>query len=96
MIYGDDPDFDTLIQELRTLNLQLVATGHAKDINEIIQTALQQIKDPGVEGTSAQTPVIYVSDHYLPKGPANVNVQFMTEFIRKASGWVLHRIHIFK
>ena len=35
MIYGDAPDFDTLIQELRTLNLQLVATGHAKDINEI-------------------------------------------------------------
>ena len=35
MIYGDALDFDTLIQELRTLNLQLVATGHAKDINEI-------------------------------------------------------------
>ncbi|MFN7687018.1 MAG: nucleotidyl transferase AbiEii/AbiGii toxin family protein [Sphingobacteriales bacterium] len=52
MIYGEAPDFETMMQDLRALNLQLVATGHAKtDANEETKTDLRQINDPDAKGS---------------------------------------------
>ena len=94
MIYGNPPDFETLLNELRELNMQLAALGHVKNIKEVIDRAEKQINDAKLDGDVVQTIVVYKVDPDLPDGPDNIEIKFVTEFIKTKEGMIFHRIRV--
>jgi len=94
MIYGSPPDFDTLLNELRELNMQLAALGHMKDIKEVIDRAKKQIIDAKLDGDFVQTIVVYKNEPDLPDGPDNIEIRFVVEFINAKRGMIFHRIKV--
>lgn len=94
MIYGNPPDFDALLDELRQLNVQLAGTGHAKDMQSVIAKGLEQVTNSGMIEGWVQTQVVYGIDPYRPVGHDNIDIIFTVEFIKTTSGFVLHRIKV--
>ena len=94
MIYGSPPDFDTLLNELRELNMQLAALGHMKDIKEVIDRAKKQIIDAKLDGDFVQMTVVYKIEPHLPDGPDNIEIKFVVEFINSKRGVIFHRIKV--
>ncbi|MFN4315302.1 MAG: nucleotidyl transferase AbiEii/AbiGii toxin family protein [Chitinophagaceae bacterium] len=94
MIYGNPPDFDTLINGLRELNLELAAQGHKQNMDEVIARAKQQIADEKLEGDVIQTMVVYKIEPHLPEEPDNIAIKFIAEFINTKSGMIFHRIRV--
>lgn len=94
MIYGDAPDFEALIEGLRLINMTLVSSDHTKDMNEVIQRALQQIAADKLEGDVVSTTVVYKINPGAPEDADSINILFFTEFIQTPAGLILHRIKI--
>lgn len=94
MIYGDAPDFEDLLNGLKELNMKFASIGHTKNLEEVIQRALQQIETQKLDGDVVQTMVVYTTIPHLSEGPDNITIHFFTEFIKVPSGFVLHRISI--
>lgn len=94
MIYGNPPDFDTLINELRELNLELTALGHKKNMEDVIARAKQQIADEKLDDDVVQTAVVYKIDPHLPDGPDNIAIEFVAEFVNTKDGMIFHRIRV--
>ncbi len=97
MIYGESPEFDTMINELKIL------TGRFRLINEyhvlenIIKDAALKIgndKNFESEGATFSTPVHYLSDLYKPVSPTNKTITYNVAFIRKKNKWVFESIII--
>ncbi|HET6994869.1 MAG TPA: nucleotidyl transferase AbiEii/AbiGii toxin family protein [Chitinophagaceae bacterium] len=94
MIYGSPPDFNTLINELRELNIELAAIGHKKNMKDVIERAKQQIAGAKAEEDVFQTIVVYGIEPHLPVGPDNIEIKFQTEFINSGDGIIFHRIRV--
>lgn len=92
MIYGSSPDFDTLIDQLRELNLALVAHGRSRKMEEVIERAKKQLKEMG--GNELQTTVVFVADPELPIGHANTAENYIVEFIKQKDVIIFHRIKL--
>lgn len=94
MIYGDPPDFNTLLNELRELNLELVALGHKKNMEDVLARAKRQITDTKAEGDIVQTIVVYEVQAELTEEPENLPIKFLVEFTNSKGGMILHRIRV--
>ncbi len=97
MIYGNSPDFDTIVNELKIL------TGRFRLINEyhvlenIIKDAELKIdndKSFESEGATFSTPVTYLTDIYKPASPTNKTISYTVGFVWKKSKWVFESIAI--
>lgn len=97
MIYGDSPDFDTIINELKIL------TGRFRLINEyhvlenIIKDVRQKItsdKSFENEGATFSMPAHYLSDLYKPESPSNKTISYTVAFVWKKGKWVFESIAI--
>lgn len=94
MIYGDAPEFDDLIQQLRKMNERFAGMGHQISINSVIVQAYQQIEKEKKEWDFQSTIVHYNSDLQRPAGPDNMNISFEVEFIKAMDDLIFHRIRI--
>lgn len=94
MIYGDPPDFLTLLNALREINIQLAGLGHLKDIQQVIDRARKQLSDANLQGGFMHTIVVYKIDPHLPDGPDNIAIRFAVEFIKTKKGVIFHRIKV--
>lgn len=93
MIYGNPPDFDQLIEELRILNKKLAGIGHSKAIDEVIEQAVDQVRPiDAADGSFLSTTVTYSVDPYTKIGPDNINISFNVEFLKTKSGFKVHSI----
>ena len=97
MIYGESPDFNELIEQLKLL------TGRFRLINEyhilenIIEDAKARIeKDPDFEkeGATMSVNVSYLLDVYKKESPTNKTINYQVAFIRKGHKWVFESITI--
>lgn len=97
MIYGDSPDFDTMINELKILTgrFRLINEYHVLE-NIIKDAALQIDSDQSFEseGATFSTPVHYLSDLYKPQGSTNKTISYTVSFIWKKNRWVFESITI--
>lgn len=94
MIYGDAPDFNQLMDQLRELNKKLAGVGHLKDVNEVISQAYQQIQEDKTDGAFQQTIVHYNTNIEAKAGPANPTMSFEVEFIKAGDKMIFHRLKI--
>lgn len=95
MIYGDSPDFDTIINQLKVLTgrFRLISESHI--LENIIQEASLQIpKSIRDEGATFSTLVTYHTDIYKPAGPTNKTITYRVAFIREKNEWVFDSIEI--
>jgi len=92
MIYGNPPDFDTLMNDLRELNMQLAALGHTHVIKEVIDQARMQIDTDEWDGDLVKTSVVHL-DPNLPIG-LNNPITFETEFVKTKTEIIFHRIKV--
>lgn len=81
MIYGNPPNFDAMLRELRILNWELASVGHQGTLDQLTQQALQQIQEEALIEDFVQTTVSYTSN------------SFATEFLRTKDGYNLHRLY---
>ncbi len=97
MIYGDSPDFDTIINELKILTgrFRLINEYHVLE-NIIKDAALQVGNDKNFESVGAMfnTPVAYHTDIYKPEGPTNKTISYTVAFVFKKNKWVFESIKI--
>lgn len=94
MIYGNAPEFDDLIQNLRDMNTRFAALGHQIEINSVIVQAYEQIEKEKGEWEFQSTIVHYNSDLQRPVGPDNITISFEVEFIKGSDDLSFHRIRI--
>jgi hypothetical protein len=95
MIYGNPPDFDTLIEGLRELNLELVELGHSKNIQEVIVQARKQIAELTFNNDEVmQTTVEFAAASDQAGEPRDMEVSFVVEFVQTQNGIVVHRIGV--
>ncbi len=97
MIYGDSPDFDTIINELKILTGRFRVINEYHELGNIIKEAALKIgndKSFESEGATSSTPVHYLSDIYKPEGPANKTITYTVSFIFKKDTWVFESITI--
>ncbi len=84
MIYEEAPAFDEVISALKNLRGRIRLKHEQKTLNEVINTAVAAIEASPtferVNGASYTTPVVYVTDPYLPAGPANKTITFEVVF----------------
>ncbi|SDX01636.1 Nucleotidyl transferase AbiEii toxin, Type IV TA system [Hydrobacter penzbergensis] len=90
MIFGDVPDFDTMLSGLRELNLLLIAKKQKRTVDDIIAKAIELIANQ--EGQFLVSHVIYKVEAGQPLGPLNTAAQFRVEFIQEGTEYVVHRI----
>jgi hypothetical protein len=97
MIYGESPDFDILIEQLKLL------TGRFRLINEydvlenVVKDAASKIaadKSFESEGTTTEVNVPYFTNINKPEGPANKSIAYTVKFIRKRNKWVFEQVII--
>jgi len=97
MIYGDSPDFDTMINELKILTgrFRLLAEYHVlENIIKEAQAKIDTDKTFETEGATFSTPVHYLSDLYKPVSPANKTISYTVGFVWKKSKWIFESIAI--
>lgn len=94
MIYGEAPEFDVLIQQLRDMNTRFAAMGHQISINSVIVQGYRQIESKKGEWDFQSTIVHYNSDLQQPAGPGNMTISFEVEFIKGIDDLNFHRIRI--
>ncbi len=94
MIYGESPEFDDLIQQLRDMNTRFAAMGHQLSINSVIVQGYRQIENEKGDWDFQSTIVHYNSDLQRPLGPDNMNISFDVEFIKGTDDLNFHRIRI--
>lgn len=94
MIFGDSPEFDDLIRQLRKMNEQFAGIGHQINISSVIVQAYQQLEKEKDDWDFQSTIVHYNSDLRRPIGPDNLNISFEVEFIKETEGLIFHRIRI--
>lgn len=92
MIYGDSPDFDVLISQLKLLQGRFRMIGEYKSLDEILLEAEKKLVVGEVENSIFKTSVSFHSDPYLPPGPANKSVIYEVEFIYKKRQWWFENI----
>lgn len=84
MIYEEAPTFDEIISSLKMLRGRIRLKHEQKTLDEVINSAIEAIEAwPAFErrnGATYSTPVIYVSDPYLPAGPGNETITFEVLF----------------
>lgn len=94
MIYGNAPEFDDLIRQLRKMNEQFAGIGHQININNVIMKAYQQLEKEKENWDFQSTIVHYNSDLQRPIGPDNMNISFEVEFIKGKNDLIFHRIWV--
>ena len=84
MIYEDALPFDDLIAKLKILQGRIRLKYEHKTLDEIIVAAILRLeawdKFEKNNGNSYETNVVYISDPFLPKSPANKNIIFTVGF----------------
>lgn len=84
MIYEDAPTFNEVISSLKILRGRVRLKYEQKTLDEVVNLAIATIEAwPEFDrrnGASYSTPVIYVSDPYLPTGPGNKTITFEVSF----------------
>lgn len=97
MIYGDSPDFDTMMNQLKILTGRFRLLQEYHILENIIKAAAAKIdtdKSFESEGATFSTPVHHLTDLYNPAGPTNKTISYTVKFIRKANKWVFESITI--
>lgn len=90
MIYGDPPDFDSLLRGLKMLQGKLRVKMEGKSLEEIIEKARGHIPNAlqlQQEATELQIPVTYVADPMHPISAANKTVTYTIHFRREHDGF---------
>ncbi|MBN8686116.1 MAG: nucleotidyl transferase AbiEii/AbiGii toxin family protein [Chitinophagales bacterium] len=94
MLYGNPPDFNVLLNELRDLNIQLAGLGHTKDIRQVINLAHQQVLDVKPVGDMVKSTVALPTDPQYQNGTSNIEIRFEVEFINSGDKMTFHRISV--
>ncbi len=97
MIYGESPDFDTLIEKLRLLTGRFRLLNEYHQLENIIKDASDRIhveKSFESEGSTVEINVSYLTDLYKPAGPTNKSIAYTVKFIRKKNKWTFEKISI--
>ena len=97
MIYGESPDFDTMIDQLRLLNGRFRVIGEGRTLEEIIaeaQPELNTLKGIYEEGAIANPYVRYKSDIDKAASLTNRAITYPIRFIRRKNTWIFHSIEI--
>jgi predicted nucleotidyltransferase component of viral defense system len=97
MIYGESPDFDTLIEKLRLLTGRFRLLNEYHQLENIIKDARDRIhveKSFESEGSTVEINVSYLTDLYKPAAPTNKSIAYTVKFIRKKNKWAFEKISI--
>lgn len=97
MIYGESPDFDTLIEKLRLLTGRFRLLNDYNQLENIIKDARDRIhveKSFESEGSTVEINVSYLTDLYKPAAPTNKSITYTVKFIRKKTKWTFEKISI--
>ncbi|HVB03143.1 MAG TPA: hypothetical protein VNE41_05445, partial [Chitinophagaceae bacterium] len=97
MIYGESPDFETMIDQLRLLNGRFRVIGEGRTLEEIIAKAtpdLNSLEGPYKDGAIASLFVEYWEDANESPSPSNRTVTYKIHFIRRKVDWTFHSIEI--
>ena len=97
MIYGESPDFDTLIEKLRLLTGRFRLLNEYHQLENIIKDARDRIhveKSFESEGSTVEINVSYLTDLYKPAAPTNKSIAYTVKFISKKNKWAFEKISI--
>lgn len=94
MLYSTSPDFDTLVDQLRELNGNLVTYGHGESLVEVIEQARNKIQNQ--EGNEILVEVEFETDPTQAADTTYSTRRYLVEFIRRGDAIIFHRVRILK
>jgi hypothetical protein len=95
MIYGESPDFDILIEQLKLLTGRFRLINEYNVLENVIKDAASKIvadKNFESEGATTEVNVPYFTNIDAPPSPSNKSVFYTVKFIRKRNKWVFENI----
>jgi Nucleotidyl transferase AbiEii toxin, Type IV TA system len=97
MIYGESPDFNTLLQQLRILNGRFRLIGEGRTLEEIIgraQSGMDTELSEYPNGSISSIKVNYSADPNKHESLANRFVTYNLHFLREGNQWNFHSLEI--
>jgi len=99
MIYGQSPDFEEMINQLKLLTGRFRLMGETKSLEEIILIAVQYaegVSTATIDGRMIDVPVPFQSDPYKAAGKDNETITYMVSLIRQKGEFVFQHISLHK
>jgi len=97
MIYGESPDFDEMLDQLKLLNGQFRLMEEPRSLEEIIIVALQNATatDPQLpDGSIIDIAISFTGDNKSTAATVNATTTYNVQFIKRTGRLIFHGISI--